>query len=231
MDTSIFIDISFPIILGLTSSLHCAGMCGGIVCSYTLPFQQSSAPGLWKYHTLYVAGRVLIYSWIGALMGALGGSVSWLIEPQTSLKAAGAWLGGGIMILGGAVVLVGKRWPDFISSWISQSMSWLVPSLKSWGQKMGPWKVFPLGMVSGILPCGMMWAVEMRAFATNSLWQGMLTMLVFCIATTPSLLLTAVILARVSPKLRYHSVHFSGILVLLMGIYVIVRYTGLFRHV
>ena len=44
------VDYAFLILLGLGSSLHCAGMCGPIACSYALPLASQKPSLLWSYH-------------------------------------------------------------------------------------------------------------------------------------------------------------------------------------
>ena len=66
------VDYAFLILLGLGSSLHCAGMCGPIACSYALPLASQKPSLLWSYHLRYILGRLLVYGWLGALMGAIG---------------------------------------------------------------------------------------------------------------------------------------------------------------
>jgi len=66
------VDYAFLILLGLGSSLHCAGMCGPIACSYALPLASQKPSLLWSYHLRYTLGRLMVYGWLGAVMGAIG---------------------------------------------------------------------------------------------------------------------------------------------------------------
>ena len=60
------VDYAFLILLGLGSSLHCAGMCVPIACSYALPLVYQKPSLLWSYHLRYTLGRLLVYGWLGA---------------------------------------------------------------------------------------------------------------------------------------------------------------------
>lgn len=203
--------------------MHCVGMCGGIVCSYSVPVSQVHPKFLWKFHATYVLGRFVIYSWIGALMGAVGMGIGTALGPYESLQHMAAWFAAIVMLVGGAASAFGQKWPDRIGYWISTSFRFMTPSLQRWSSRFGPWKAFPLGMLSGILPCGLMWAVELRAMATNSLFWGMATMFTFCLITTPALLLTGTVMTKISPHFRYRSVQFAGIVVMAMGGFLLMK--------
>ena len=157
-------------------------MCGPIACSYALPLASQKPSLLWSYHLRYILGRLLVYGWLGALMGAIGIGFGQMLSKTESLREL--------------------------------------------GRNLGSWRALPLGMVSGILPCGMMWAVELRALATNSIFWGTVTMLVFCLATTPSLLLTGELLARLSARLRKKVSRIAGLMVTAMGLLLMLRLTG-----
>ncbi|MBF0288591.1 MAG: sulfite exporter TauE/SafE family protein [SAR324 cluster bacterium] len=215
------IDFAFLFTLGITASLHCVGMCGGIACSYAIPVSQKFPKALWKYHSTYVLGRILAYSWIGALLGAVGMGFGFVAGPDSTLQHVGTVFAALIMLIGGAASTFGRKWPDRIASVISSSFRVFTAPVRQWSTRFGPWRALPLGMLSGILPCGMMWAVELRALATNSLLWGMVTMLVFCLITTPPLLMASTIMAKVSPRFRFRSVQFAGIIVMGMGAYLI----------
>lgn len=214
-------DLGFIISIGLIGSLHCVGMCGGIACAYSIPVSRQGMGRLWKFHGLYVLGRLLAYGWIGALMGLLGMGMAGTFAPDSQLRDVGAMLGAAVLIIGGVATLIGHQWPEWISGGISKVAFPFSGRFREWAKLDRPWKVAPLGMLSGILPCGLMWAVEIRAFSTNSWFLGMLMMLVFCLVTTPSLLLTGTLMSRANPFLKRHAVRLSGLIVLLMGIYLI----------
>ncbi|MBF0276576.1 MAG: sulfite exporter TauE/SafE family protein [SAR324 cluster bacterium] len=218
MESIFAIDLTFLVLLGLTGSLHCAGMCGAICSTYSLSIEQSNTRSLWKFHSAYMAGRLLAYGWIGALLGTLGMAFYTAMTPDSNWRDLGGLLAGVILIAGGLSSLFQQKWPENIALWISKSMSWLIPSLQRWQLSNSPWRVMPLGMISGILPCGLMWAAEMQAFASNSLVRGMLIMLTFCLITSPAILLTGTIISKISPHFRFRSVQFAGIIVILMGI-------------
>lgn len=63
--------IGFIILTGLFSAPHCIGMCGGIVSAVSL----NSSASVTKSMLLYNAGRILSYTLLGSVMGAVGSFV------------------------------------------------------------------------------------------------------------------------------------------------------------
>ena len=102
------VDYAFLILLGLGSSLHCAGMCGPIACSYALPLASQKPSLLWSYHLRYTLGRLLVYGWLGALMGAIGIGFGQMLSKTESLRELAGWLA--------ASVLCWEAWPVFSTS-------------------------------------------------------------------------------------------------------------------
>lgn len=217
MDGFQAIDLGFLVMLGLTGSFHCAGMCGAICSTYAIPVQANRRASLWKYHFFYLAGRLFAYAWIGGMLGTLGMSFYMTASPDSYIRDIGAIIAGILLVVGGASSSFGQKWPERFAVLVTKVMRILFPSLQQWSKGPGAWRVAPLGMISGILPCGLMWAVEMRAFASNSLLWGMVTMVIFCLVTSPAVLLTGTLLSKVSPLFRVRSMQLAGLLIVAMG--------------
>ncbi len=72
------VSITSAFLLGLFSTVHCIGMCGGIIgaLSLSLPIEiRNSKPRLFIFVTTYNIGRVLSYSLAGFIAGAIGTGV------------------------------------------------------------------------------------------------------------------------------------------------------------
>ena len=54
--------------MGLLGSIHCVGMCGGIVAALSMSQKNGGISGIFTYHF----GRLLTYSILGATMGMIG---------------------------------------------------------------------------------------------------------------------------------------------------------------
>jgi len=71
---------SMLIIIGLLTSIHCIAMCGGINLSQCIPqTKRDSSNSRWAVLVpsfLYNLGRVISYTIVGAIVGGLGGVIS-----------------------------------------------------------------------------------------------------------------------------------------------------------
>ncbi|MCE1187396.1 MAG: sulfite exporter TauE/SafE family protein, partial [Rhodocyclales bacterium] len=81
-------------------------------------------------------------------------------------------------------------------------------------------QAFPLGLLWGFLPCGMVYSVLATALVTGSAERGALLMLSFGLGTLPNLLLAGMLLKHLRDWVRNRVVRSaSGIIVLSFGVY------------
>ncbi|MEK7736625.1 MAG: sulfite exporter TauE/SafE family protein, partial [Pseudomonadota bacterium] len=81
-------------------------------------------------------------------------------------------------------------------------------------------QAFPLGMLWGFLPCGMVYSVLTAAMMAGSAARGAGLMLAFGLGTLPNLLLAGLLLGRLRAVTRAKSVRLvSGLLVLGFGVF------------
>ncbi len=89
-DLSSQLSDSMIFIIGLITGLHCIGMCGSFVISYTARDAEQQHPS-WLSHLLYGLGKTFSYAMFGALFGFLGSliSITPFIQGVTNLVAGG----------------------------------------------------------------------------------------------------------------------------------------------
>lgn len=199
---------------------HCIGMCGGFVATYSLKLAQDSTPGRSWFrtqlfpHLLYNSGRVLTYTLLGEVFGLLGMTLGSLVAFKS--------FQGGLMIFAGIVMIfMGLDFAGLFPA-LPQNTFWGVNKFKSLVHSMlnrvNSGNIFGLGFVMGFLPCGMVYAVAAKAAATQSIWQGGLTMLVFGIGTFPAMVLTGIAASLVSSRLQSTLYKIAAILVIVLGV-------------
>jgi uncharacterized protein len=172
------------LLLGLASSLHCAGMCGPIASSLMFGFGPRPNRAL----AAAQAGRLLIYVTGGALAGAAGGlAVGAAPHPSAFLVlriAAALSLGWiGFSLLGLAPSLAGV---DRLTAPIARAVSRI----------RSPGGALTAGMVWGFLPCGMVYGALFYAGLSGGALSGALVMAGFGIGTLPSVTAVALGLGR-----------------------------------
>jgi copper chaperone CopZ len=84
-------------VIGLLTSLHCVGMCGGIMLSQSVAKKNNGKLSAIKPTLLYNTGRVISYTILGGIVGALGS----VFNVSLKLKAGVAIFAGLFMIIMG----------------------------------------------------------------------------------------------------------------------------------
>lgn len=168
---------------GLLGALHCVGMCGGLIMACGMKFGGGAS-----FSFAYNAGRVLSYALLGALMGLLG-------KALIAVGLFGKFQGIMPVVAGIFMILIGIDLLGYAPGWLKRITTGLFPRffsdllIGSQLKKRTPLP-FVLGILNGLIPCGLLYAVGVKAAATADPVGGMLTMLAFGAGTIPALLLT-----------------------------------------
>ena len=164
-------------LVGLSTSPHCLGMCGGILLSAChggegRKAQLGAALG-------YNGGRMISYTALGAVFGALGTVLTYTLSMKSML----------FTMLGLVVALLGLN------------MWGLLPALPSLPDEAGTACRLPdkfrrqtpllVGLLTGLMPCGALYAAWLCAMSSGSAGNGALLMLAFSLGTVPLMLLFA----------------------------------------
>lgn len=209
---------------------HCFGMCGPLAVAFSLSHKQDSH---WRqqlqFHALLNLGRMLSYVLVGASIGALGS----ILLKSGQLAGIGSELRHWIAIITGVMLIwfgIGHIKPDFLPripllhplmqgglhNSLSQGMVTL--SLKTrW------WTPALLGMTWGLMPCGFLYAAQIKAAETGTWWMGAATMLAFGIGTLPTMLGVGVSTSMVSKDRRSQLFRLGGWVTLTIGILTLLR--------
>jgi len=184
--------------LGLASSLHCVGMCGGIsiLFGYTPGCGGIAAAG--RAQVLLHGSRIASYCALGAGAGALGSAAFGSLDPA----------------LGHQLL----RWAAALSlGWIGLAMTGLMPGpaflahARLPGVAMRQMLRMPVavrriagGLAWGLLPCGVVYGALLFAMFAGTALGGAAVMLGFGLGTLPALAAASLGLARVQASMRAH---------------------------
>lgn len=195
-------------VVGLLTSLHCIAMCGGINLSQCLvpKADGSSSPG-WKPSLLYNGGRVISYTVVGGLVGALGSVISF----SGGARGVIAILAGVFMVIMGINMLglipVLKRLHVQLPSGLRNSL------MGRTGDR-GPLIV---GLLNGLMPCGPLQAMQLYALGTGSAVSGALSMFFFSLGTVPLMFGFGALSTLLSKRFTRNMLRVSAVLVILLG--------------
>jgi len=170
-----FANILIGLGIGLAGSFHCIGMCGPLALS--LPLNSQSRAGRVLSITLYNLGRAGTYFLLGFFFGAVGNSL-FLTGYQQAISIA---IGVSILI----VLLFGNRFSANIGivNRFQNKIKLLLGRLLQ--QEKNVFSYFLIGLVNGLLPCGLVYLAIASAVATGSVFGGGLLMLAFGLGTIP----------------------------------------------
>ena len=198
---------------------HCIGMCGGIVVAYsTIKINpKSSKVSQSVAHLLYSFGRVLTYTVLGAMFGALGGVVLF------SNNANGGLLifAGVVMILAGLSLMGKIKFLTLIEHSFASSSTYK-NAFKAVLNSKSNLSFFVLGMLNGLLPCGFVYFFAITAASTADPLYGALVMFIFGVSTIPAMFGVGFLSSLASAtSFRNMMMSLSSIAVILYGTYTI----------
>ncbi|VAW50656.1 Heavy-metal-associated domain (N-terminus) and membrane-bounded cytochrome biogenesis cycZ-like domain, possible membrane copper tolerance protein [hydrothermal vent metagenome] len=184
------ITLTSAFLLGFFSTLHCIGMCGGIIgaLSLSLPVEiRNNKPRLFSFILSYNIGRLISYGTAGLIAGAVGTSI---------LQSTG--FDQGHVILQGIGVAMMVAIGLYLTGWLPQLARVEKLGIPIWkrlepiGKKLVPVASIPkamaYGLIWGWLPCGLVYFVLIWALTSGDAWLGALTMLAFGAGTLPTLI-------------------------------------------
>lgn len=202
--------------LGLLGSMHCIGMCGPLVIAVP-----TSATSRWKFiieRVVFNCGKAITYGVMGAVVGLAGKSIMMNVQQDISIiLGVTILLSVGIPI--GFKSKMGKYSPlKYFYIFIKEKFSILI-------RKRGMIALFTLGMLNGLLPCGLVYTALIGATVVSDVWQSAFFMIVFGLATSPALI--AVAIAGKILSVKYRSLLTRAIPVMSIALAVILILRGL----
>lgn len=202
-------------LIGLAGSLHCAGMCGPLLLA--LPACSKSRLSIYTGRIIYNAGRITSYIFLGFLFGTLG-SAAVLYGFQQNMSVL---LGAGIVFL---VILPRKnknkisRLPVF--GFYNKKLQGFIGRLLN---KNSAHSLLFLGILNGLLPCGLVYVGLAGAVASAGLASGMIFMAFFGLGTLPLMFTVSLIGHYAGIGFRRNLNRIVPFLALLLGAVFILR--------
>lgn len=194
------------VVAGFGGSLHCVGMCGGLV---TATCEKS------KDVFRYQVGRLIGYLLLGAFAGVLGNFLSFKnYPPEVSLIPA--VIMGLIFIYMGLRKFMNKKMdfplPAFFTSFYFLLWNKLVKTNR------GVSKSFFVGLISIILPCGLLYGVALGTVALQSLSLSLVSVFFFWLGTLPSMVMAPEIFRKIIRPLSVRLPKLTAVALMAIGL-------------
>ena len=182
--------------LGFLGSFHCIGMCGPIALA--LPVYTMSPVKKTTAIVTYNLGRMVTYSFFGLLFGIIGQGFA-LFDLQQKLSIVL-----GVMILFSLIVpqrvlgkskLLGQFYKLFVG---------LKNNIALQFQKKGIRSFFTIGLLNGLLPCGLVYIAIASAVSSGSIFSSIVFMALFGLGTLPFMFILSYTSHLISINVRNH---------------------------
>ncbi len=191
-------------VVGILTSIHCVGMCGGIMLSQSITKESNSRFQAVYPAILYNTGRVVSYTIIGGIAGALGSVFSLSLNVKAGLQlAAGIFM-----------VMMGLNLAGFsLFKRFNIKLPWSSCKIRK-----KPKSPFLVGVLNGLMPCGPLQTMQLYALGTGSAVNGALSMFLFSMGTVPLLLTFGAVTGFLSKGYTKKLLRLSGFLVIILGL-------------
>lgn len=211
-EVNVNMSYSILFIIGLLTSLHCLAMCGGINLSLCMSYDtknlQENRYAKLKPSLLYNAGRVISYTILGGLVGALGA-----VFQMSNIGSAVISIAAGVfMVIMGLNMLNLFPWLRKLNPHMPKGLVKKINGLK---KGKGP---FIVGILNGFMPCGPLQAMQLYALGKASFVAGALSMFLFSLGTVPLMFTFGALGSMLSSKFTKKMIKVSAALVILLGV-------------
>lgn len=212
-------------LIGIFTSVHCIAMCGGINLSQCIPkgVQKENALAVVeksKMQTLrpaflYNAGRVISYTVIGFLLGAVG----LLFGGNNEVGLPLVFQGGLKLIAGIFMVIMGINMlgavPSLRRFQLKMPKIFAVHIMQKKRQSSHP---FVVGLCNGLMPCGPLQSMQIVALASANPFVGAASMFFFSLGTVPLMLGFGSMVSALGQKFAKRVMFVGSVLVVVLGL-------------
>ena len=192
----------------LLGSVHCGAMCGAFAC---LAGTRGTGGG-----PFYHGGRLLAYLTLGVTAGVVGAGLD-TTGVMTGIQRSAALVTSIALVLWGLVQLraalrpkqftAATQWGGVLGTWLTRTNGWDPRA-----------RALAIGGITGLLPCGWLWAFVATAMGTGGPLRGAAVMAVFWSGTIPMLVGVTAGARRFGPLARVRWPIASASLVVLLGL-------------
>lgn len=190
--------------VGVLTSIHCVGMCGGIMLSQSLSTESRNKFEAIQPALLYNLGRVVSYTILGGIIGALGSVFSLSIIGKAAMQ----------IFAGVFMIMMGFNMAGF-STFRKFQIKLPQFACKTKNKSGSP---FIVGLLNGLMPCGPLQTMQLFALGSGSAVKGALAMFVFSIGTVPLMLTFGALSGLLSKGYTKKILKLSGVLIIALGL-------------
>lgn len=220
-------------LFGVLGGMHCMAMCGGLLAA--VGTRDGGAKPMLPARTIaarqlaYQVGRISTYALLGAVFGAAGAlalhAADYLPLQRALYAAANVFL----LLLGASLAFAvpGSGWLQRTGA---QAFGAVLKTTQPLVRRPDAAGRMALGLLWGLLPCGLVYSTLPLALLAGGAWQGGAVMLAFGLGTLPNLMAADLLFGRVRRALDGKTARYAVAVVViafgLAGLWRVVYYPG-----
>lgn len=200
-------------IIGVLTSIHCVAMCGGINLSQCMKQPSKGDVGHNRFSALrpsflYNLGRVISYTLVGGIIGALGSVVSFSGNAKGMVQ----------LITGVFMMIMGFNMLN-IFPWLRHfNVSMPKVFLKKANVYQKSNSPLYVGLINGLMPCGPLQAMQLYSLSTGSMVKGAFAMFLFSLGTVPLMFGIGALSSILTKKFTDKVMAIGAVLVVILGL-------------
>lgn len=200
------------LLMGMGGSLHCAGMCSPLALSVTTFNKRVLVNRL-----LYNSGRIFVYGLMGSVVASIGSLFDFAAFQNVLSISLGT-----LLILIGVGTISSVRIP-LLTSLVNRLVLFIKKRFSSLMQRKNYGALWLMGMLNGILPCGLTYLTVSYTLTLNSALEGFLFMSLFGLGTFPVMIGLPYVVQFIGKYVRVSFSRLTTILMISVGVLLIGR--------
>lgn len=213
-------NISFltAFLFGFLGSIHCVGMCGGIITALSMKLLENKKR-FYLYQLIYNTGRIISYGIVGVFVSIFGVFIFDLFG--IDVKVLFKFFFPSILIFFGLFLLnVFKKFFFNLERFSYDFFNFLYKKIFRFLHFKSPLNEFIIGLLWGNMPCGLVYSVLSISLVSGSILKSFFLMMFFGLGTMPAVIFTGTFYSNIIiMKKKNFIVKILGILTCMYGFY------------
>ena len=175
------------LLMGLAGGPHCIAMCGAACAGIGNAAGARKTSALWSFQ----AGRLASYSALGAVAAASMQGLGWLTTQTAVMRPVWTLFHVAVMMMGLMLVVLARQ-----PVWLDRTARSVWSRVRAFNASWGRGAPLAMGALWAFMPCGLLYSAVLVAALSGGPLDGALTMALFALGSSVSLLIGPWLLLR-----------------------------------
>ena len=175
------------LLMGLAGGPHCIAMCGAACAGIGNAAGARKTSALWSFQ----AGRLVSYSALGAVAAASMQGLGWLTTQTAVMRPVWTLFHVAVMMMGLMLVVLARQ-----PVWLDSTARNVWRRVRAFNASWGRGAPLAIGALWAFMPCGLLYSAVLVAALSGGPLDGALTMALFALGSSVSLLIGPWLLLR-----------------------------------